>query len=54
MPDIKNKKEKNHIIRIRKMKSSKPAGVDTFKYCGTIKLKEDPLAIQKKLRNEWQ
>jgi hypothetical protein len=28
--------------------------VDTFKYCGTIKLKEDPLAIQKKLRNEWQ
>lgn len=54
MAEIKNKKKKNHITRIRKIKSSKPKGVDTLKYCGTIKLKEDPLAIQKKLRNEWQ
>jgi len=29
-------------------------GVDTKKYCGTIKLKEDPLAIQKKMRDEWE
>ncbi|MBC7399960.1 MAG: hypothetical protein H7289_08440 [Mucilaginibacter sp.] len=29
-------------------------GVDTKKYGGTIKLKEDPLAIQKKMRDEWQ
>ena len=27
---------------------------DAFKYCGVIKLKEDPLAIQKRLRNEWE
>ena len=54
MAEIKKKKKKNHIIRIRKIQSSKPKGVDTLKYCGTIKLKEDPLAIQKKLRNEWQ
>ena len=54
MADIKSKKEKNHIIRRSKIKSSKPEGVDTLKYCGTIKLKEDPLVIQKKLRNEWQ
>ena len=26
---------------------------DAFKYCGVIKLKEDPLAIQKRMRNEW-
>ena len=26
--------------------------LDAKKYCGVIKLKEDPLAIQKKLRNE--
>ncbi len=50
----KNKKAKNYIIRIRKSKISKPKGVDTLKYCGTIKLKEDALAIQKKLRDEWQ
>ncbi|HRH58310.1 MAG TPA: hypothetical protein PLS10_11690 [Chitinophagales bacterium] len=24
------------------------------KYVGTIKLKEDPMVIQKKLRDEWQ
>ena len=27
---------------------------DAYKYCGVLKLKENPLAIQKRLRNEWQ
>jgi len=27
---------------------------DAFKYCGVIKLKEDPLAIQKRMRDEWE
>ena len=27
--------------------------LDVKKYCGIIKLKEDPLLIQKKLRDEW-
>jgi hypothetical protein len=27
---------------------------DAFKYNGIIKLKEDPLLIQKSMRNEWQ
>ena len=26
---------------------------DAFKYCGIIKLKEDPLTIQKRMRDEW-
>lgn len=29
-------------------------GVDTKKFCGVIKLKEDPLDIQKKMRDEWK
>ncbi len=29
-------------------------GVNTKKYCGIIKLKEDPLTIQKKMRDEWE
>jgi len=29
-------------------------GVNTKKYCGAIKLKEDPLVIQIKMRDEWQ
>lgn len=27
---------------------------DAYKYCGTIKLKEDPLEIQKRMRNKWE
>ena len=33
-------------------KALKTKGVDTRKYCGVIKLKEDPLVIQKRLRDE--
>jgi hypothetical protein len=28
--------------------------INAKKYCGTIKLKESPLDIQKKMRNEWE
>jgi hypothetical protein len=28
-------------------------GLDAYKYCGVIRIKEDALAIQQKLRNEW-
>lgn len=31
-----------------------PKKFDVYKYCGTIKLKEDPLDIQKKMRDEWK
>jgi len=34
-------------------KLSMTQGVDTKKYCGTIKLKEDALKIQKQMRDEW-
>ncbi len=36
---------------LKKIKVKK--GVDTRKYCGVIKLKENPLQIQKQLRDEW-
>ncbi len=29
-------------------------GIDAKKYCGQIQLSEDPLLIQKRLRNEWE
>jgi len=35
-------------------KAMEVKGVDTHKYCGVIKLKEDPLEIQKRLRDEWE
>lgn len=27
---------------------------DAYKYCGIIKLKEDPQSIQKRMRDEWE
>ncbi|MFT6865486.1 MAG: hypothetical protein ACJA08_000307 [Cyclobacteriaceae bacterium] len=27
--------------------------VNTYKYCGLIKLKDDPLVVQKRMRDEW-
>jgi hypothetical protein len=45
-----SKKEMDNIsAKLRIVK-----GVNTKKYCGTIKLKEDPLAIQKQMRDEWE
>ncbi len=29
-------------------------GIDVHKYSGMLKLKDDPLKIQKNLRNEWE
>ena len=35
-------------------KETHSQGVSTRKYCGTIKLKEDALKIQNRLRDEWE
>ena len=45
-----SKKEMDDIsAKLRTVK-----GVNTKKHCGVINLKEDPLVIQKKMRDEWQ
>jgi hypothetical protein len=52
------------ITKIKKGTSSKeirrilakqkhPKGINAFKHCGVIRLRKDPLDIQKELRNEW-
>ena len=48
----KSSGEKEASIQLEKALRTK--GVDTHKYCGIIKLIEDPMAIQKKMRNEWE
>ncbi len=40
-------------IRLSLEKLKRNKGIDAKKYCGVIKLKEHPLTIQKKLRDEW-
>jgi hypothetical protein len=45
-----SKKEINQI----KKKLLNAEGVNTRIFCGLIKLKEDPLTVQKSLRDEWK
>ncbi len=47
---------KKEIDQINKKLGSLPPRkkMDAKRYCGVIKLKEDPLDIQKKLRDEWE
>ena len=43
----------NEILKkISSLKASK--GIDAKKYCGIIHLSESPLAMQKKMRDEWE
>ena len=44
---------KSKILQLlNKIKTRK--GIDAYKYCGVIKLKNDPLQIQKQMRDEWK
>ena len=39
----------------KKLRETKPAKtLDAKKFCGVLKLKYDPLNIQKQLRDEWE
>lgn len=49
------KKGSNKISSSREFENAlHTKGVDTRKYCGIIKLKEDPLIIQRRMRDEWE
>jgi hypothetical protein len=37
---------------LKKLRTQK--GLDAFKFCGSIRLNEDALSIQKKMRDEWR
>jgi hypothetical protein len=48
------RKKEQKIKRVRRQKNDLEKGAGTRKYCGVLKLKEDPLVIQKRLRDEWR
>ena len=50
---IKKGSDKKEIEEaLSKLESKKK--FDAYKYCGTVKLKQDPLVIQKRMRDEWE
>ncbi len=51
---IKRGMKKKEIHSLISTKKSGKKHLDIKKYCGTIRLKEDPIEIQKKSRDEWK
>jgi len=52
---IKSGTDKRKIASLlKKVGSKQTKGLDAYKYCGTVKFKEDGLALQKRLRDEWE
>ncbi len=49
---IKKKPSANELENI--FKKIRGKGVDVRKYAGKVKAKGNPLALQRKLRNEWE
>ena len=47
-------KEDIEAIDKKLYRKKTPTGFDAKKYNGILKLKKDPLIIQKKLRDEWE
>lgn len=50
---IIRKKEKKGSYR-KKLAAVKNKGIDTNKYCGKVRIKGNPVLLQKELRNEWR
>lgn len=51
---IKKGTSREKIILALKKRPTKIKSPDLKKYCGSISLKEDPMELQKKWRNEWE
>jgi len=53
---IKKSARKKEIDRLLKSsKNQRPKKIlNASKYCGILKISEDPVTIQTKLRNEWK
>ena len=51
---IKKGMKKKEIHSLLTGKTGNKKNVDVKKYCGVIKLREDPSQVQKKMRDEWK
>jgi hypothetical protein len=54
MKTITIKKKDQKQVYTKKLNQIVLKGLDAKKYCGKLKIKDDPLKIQKRLRDEWE
>ncbi len=51
----KNTTKKEFVKLLASIQSSKKTnGIDLYKHFGVLKLKKDPLQIQKEMRDDWE
>ncbi len=51
---IKKGTSVDKIKALFKLHAKKRKGIELQKYCGAISLKEDVIAVQKNMRDEWE
>lgn len=51
---IKRGSSRKKIINVLKQYPLKNKMTDIRKYCGILRIKEDPTVLQKQWRNEWE
>ena len=54
MKTIEITKSEQKKSYLKKLKNIKIAGLDTNKYLGELDISENPVDIQKRLRDEWE
>ena len=54
MVSIIDKKTTPEQLKAAIKKVQPKRGMNALKYCGTVKFKESPIDIQKKMRSEWK
>jgi hypothetical protein len=51
---LKKGMKKEDIEKLLKKTKRKTKGFNSKKHCGIISIKEDPVEIQRKMRDEWE
>jgi hypothetical protein len=51
---IKNKTKKEEIKKLLSLRNPDSKALNSSKYSGKIRIKKSPVAIQRKLRDEWK
>ena len=54
MRSITIKKADKKQAYSRKLEQVKMKGLDAKKYCGKLTIREDPVKLQRRLRDEWE
>jgi len=44
----------DEVLKKLRIRRASKKGINAFKYCGVVELRDNPVSIQKRMRNEWE